>query len=186
MLCRRIAAVEIGAMVDGPSASELGLTLRLALAGLLAAVLGWQRYRAGRPAGVRTHALVAMAAGAFALAGAEGFAGAGPHDPTRIAAQVVTGIGFLGAGTIFRARDHVYGLTTAATLWFAAALGVLIAAGLVWTAVLATVLALFVLTVVDRIEKDPRYLRADPIEREGSGSGEAADGAAPDRPRRPG
>src|SRR5262245_9306616 len=142
-----------GRVVIGPTSGELELAVSIALAGLLAGVLGWQRFRAGRPAGARTHALVAMAAAAFTLAGAEGFTGAGPHDPTRIAAQVVTGIGFLGAGTIFRARDHVYGLTTAATLWFAAGLGVMIGARLAWTAALVTLLALIVLTLGDRIEK---------------------------------
>src|SRR5437588_9087510 len=100
-----------------PTTTDLTLTLQIALAGVLAAALGWQRHQAGRPAGARTHALVAMAAASFTLAGMYGFGppGAG-RDTTRIAAQVVSGIGFLGAGTIFRAEDHVYGLTTAATL----------------------------------------------------------------------
>ena len=77
----------------------------------------------------------------------------GTRDVRRIAAQVVSGIGFLGAGTIFRAEDTVLGLTTAASLWFAAALGVRIAGGLECTAIFATTLALIVLEIVGRIEK---------------------------------
>ncbi len=136
-----------------PTSTDLMITLQIALAGLLAGIIGWQRFQAGRPAGVRTHAFVAMASASFALAGVYGFASGGPHDVTRIAAQVVTGVGFLGAGTIFRSEDRVYGLTTAATLWFSAALGVLIAAGLTWIAIFSSVIALVALTFVARIEK---------------------------------
>lgn len=94
-----------------------------------------------------------MASAAFTLAGVYGFASGEPRDPTRIAAQVVTGIGFLGAGTIFRAEDRLVGLTTAAALWFSAALGVLVAAGMEWVAILSTVLGLVVLTVVGVAER---------------------------------
>jgi putative Mg2+ transporter-C (MgtC) family protein len=127
------------------SITDLVLTLQIALAGVLAGAIGWQRHLVGRPAGVRTHAFVAMAAASFSFAGVYGFNPTAPHDPTRAAAQVVSGIGFLGAGTIFRAEDHVYGLTTASTLWFAAVLGVLIAAGLTWIAIFSTALALITL-----------------------------------------
>ncbi len=128
------------------------MVLRILLGGALAGALGWERHRAGRPAGIRTHALVAMAATAFTLAGVTFTAGSA-HDPLRIAAQVVTGIGFIGAGTIFRSQDHVYGLTTAATLWFAAALGVLVGVNLGWVAIAATAIAAVVLVVVERVEK---------------------------------
>jgi len=112
------------------------MVLRLLLATVLAGALGWERHRAGRPAGIRTHALVAMAATAFTLAGVA-FTEGSARDPLRIAAQVVTGIGFIGAGTIFRSQDHVYGLTTAATLWVAIA---------------ATATAAILLIVVRRVE----------------------------------
>jgi putative Mg2+ transporter-C (MgtC) family protein len=135
-----------------PTAADVLFTLQIALSGALAGLIGWQRYRVGRPAGVRTHSLVAMAATAFSIAGSAGFGGGAPHDPARIAAQVVTGIGFLGAGTIFRERDRVYGLTTAATLWLAAGLGVLVAAGFAWIAIFTTALALVILTVVGIVE----------------------------------
>jgi putative Mg2+ transporter-C (MgtC) family protein len=136
-----------------PTTTDLLITFQIVLAGALAGVIGWQRHYVGRPAGLRTHALVAMASAAFTVAGVYGFGPTAGRDVTRIAAQVVTGIGFLGAGTIFRSRNRVTGLTTAATLWFAAGLGVLVGAGLVWVAIFGTAIALLVLTVVRRIER---------------------------------
>ena len=136
-----------------PSQADLAMAGQVLLAGLLAGAIGWQRHYVGRPAGLRTHALVAMAAACFALAGFRGFEGPGPHDPTRIAAQVASGVGFLGAGTIFRSRDRVLGLTTAATLWLAAALGVLVVAGLAWIAIFTTLAAFAVLTLARLVER---------------------------------
>ena len=135
-----------------PTSADLAQMIQITLAGVLAGAIGWQRHHVGRPAGLRTHALVSMAAALFTIAGISGFAQSPNHDEVRIAAQVVTGIGFLGAGTIFRTRDQVYGLTTAATLWLAAALGVAIAAGVIWVSIFATVLALVVLTVLKVFE----------------------------------
>lgn len=135
-----------------PTTTDLFIVLQIALAGVLAGGIGLQRHRVGRPAGVRTHALVAMAAAVFTLAGVYGFSASPLRDPTRIAAQVVTGIGFLGAGTIFRSQDNVVGLTTAATLWLAAGLGILIGAGLTWIAIITTGLTLVVLIVGGIIE----------------------------------
>jgi putative Mg2+ transporter-C (MgtC) family protein len=145
-----------------PSQADLAMAGQVLLAGLLAAAVGWQRHRVGRPAGLRTHALVAMAAACFALAGFRGFDGPGPHDPTRIAAQVASGIGFLGAGTILRSRDRVRGLTTAATLWLAAALGVLVVAGLAWIAVFTTLATLIVLIFARRFERPVAEERSPP------------------------
>ncbi|HLH22096.1 MAG TPA: MgtC/SapB family protein [Chloroflexota bacterium] len=148
------------ALLAGP---EVTLTLQIALAGVLASIIGWQRHHVGRPAGVRTHALVAMAAAMFTLAGIYGFGGpTGTRDPTRVAAQIVSGIGFIGAGTIFRSENTVYGLTTAATLWFAAAQGVLVGAGLEVVAALASGLALVVLVVAGAIER--RGERHEPVD----------------------
>ncbi|MEO5901488.1 MAG: MgtC/SapB family protein, partial [Ilumatobacteraceae bacterium] len=102
---------------------------RIALAAGLTAVVGLERELSRHPAGIRTHAIVGIGAALFTVAGAYGFS---PHDssPTRVAAQVVTGIGFLGAGTIIRQQDKVKGLTTAATLWLAAGIGISAGAGL--------------------------------------------------------
>lgn len=107
--------------------SWLDLTLRIAIAAGAAGLLGLERELRGHPAGVRTHTLVAVGAALFTIAGAYGF-GNLPHaasvDPARIAAQVASGVGFLGAGAILRQGLGVRGLTTAATLWLAAAIGV--------------------------------------------------------------
>jgi putative Mg2+ transporter-C (MgtC) family protein len=128
--------------------SSWDLIGRVALAGGITALLGLERELSRHPAGIRTHALVGIGAALFTIAGAYGF---GPnHDPspTRVAAQVVTGIGFLGAGTILRQRDKIKGLTTAATLWLAAGLGLSAGAGLVSLTVATFVMALLVLLAV--------------------------------------
>src|SRR5207247_1291845 len=102
-----------------------------------------------REAGLRTHLLVALGSALFTIAGAYGFHDflvSGGNivraDPTRIAAQIVTGIGFLGAGAIIRQGLSVRGLTTAATLWVVAAIGLTVGAGYCWAAVFTTVIAL--------------------------------------------
>ncbi|MFB9184637.1 MgtC/SapB family protein [Dactylosporangium sucinum] len=106
------------------------------LAILLGAVVGLERELGAQPAGLRTHMLVAGGASLFTIAGYE--VGV---DPTRIAAQVVTGIGFLGAGAILREGVNISGLTTAASLWVTAAIGVVTGLRLYWPAVAATAVA---------------------------------------------
>jgi len=121
---------------------------RLAMAGIIAALIGLERELTGHPAGVRTHALVGIGAALFTIAGAYGFDGTQTGgDMTRVAAQVVTGIGFLGAGTIIRNQDKVKGLTTAATLWLAAGIGIASGAGMVLLSVAALVITMLVLVV---------------------------------------
>jgi putative Mg2+ transporter-C (MgtC) family protein len=108
------------------------LIVRLAVSGVLGGAIGLEREVRNHPAGIRPHALVAVGAALFTLAGAYGFGDIhkGPNvDPARVAAQVVTGIGFIGAGCIIKHGMSVRGLTTAATLWLSAALGVVVAAG---------------------------------------------------------
>ncbi len=116
--------------------------LRLALAAALGAAVGLERELREREAGLRTHLLVALGSALFTIAGAYGF-----HtlrtDPTRVAAQIVTGIGFLGAGAIIRQGFIVRGLTTAATLWVVAAIGLAVGAGYYSGAVIATAVVLF-------------------------------------------
>lgn len=123
------------------------LILRLLLAAALGSVLGYEREARNKTAGLRTHTLVALGAAMFTIAGAFGLAGEGV-DPTRVAAQVVTGIGFIGAGTIVRSGLTVTGLTTAATLWMAAALGVASAVGLYEVAAAGGGVALFTLVLL--------------------------------------
>lgn len=102
--------------------------LRVFIAGVVAVLVGIERERGGKPAGARTYGLVAMGAALFTVVGIYGF---GEGDPgARIAAQIVTGIGFIGAGTILHMRRRVVGLTTAAGLWVSAAIGMAIGAGL--------------------------------------------------------
>ena len=96
--------------------------LRLLLASVLGGVVGWQRESADKPAGFRTHIIVCLGAALFTLVSAVGFFGSGA-DPARVASNIVVGIGFLGAGTIWRTGGSVQGLTTAASLWTVAAIG---------------------------------------------------------------
>ena len=97
-----------------------GMLVRLLVATVLGGIVGYEREREGKPAGVRTHAMVALGAALFTMVSTSGFREGG--DP-RVAAQIVSGIGFLGAGVILRDHAGVHGLTTAASLWVTAAIG---------------------------------------------------------------
>jgi len=122
------------------------IMLRLGLAGVLGAAIGAEREFRERQAGLRTHLVVSVGSALFTIVSAYGFAEFGDKvDPTRIAAQIVTGIGFLGAGAIIRQGLSVRGLTTAATLWLVAAIGMAAGAGYWQAAVIATVGALLTL-----------------------------------------
>jgi putative Mg2+ transporter-C (MgtC) family protein len=126
--------------------------VRLIVAVVLGGVLGYERERRGAPAGLRTHMLVALGAALFVLVPHQ--AGVSPADLTRVLQGVVSGIGFLGAGAILK-LDHernVQGLTTAASIWATAAIGIAAGLGRELTATLATVLALVILTVVRWLE----------------------------------
>jgi putative Mg2+ transporter-C (MgtC) family protein len=126
--------------------------LRLALAAVLGGVLGLERELREREAGLRTHLLVSVGSALFTLVSAYGFhefltsgASVVRADPARIAAQIVTGIGFLGAGAIIRQGLSIRGLTTAATLWVVAAIGLAAGAGYYSAAIIATAVALVAL-----------------------------------------
>src|SRR4051812_25287776 len=123
------------------------LALRLGAATLFGAMVGIERESNARGAGARTHALVALGAALFTAVGAYGFADArqAAVDPSRVAAQVAAGVGFIGAGAIIRNGTSVLGVTTAATVWLAASIGVAAAAGGYAAALLTTLLALAVL-----------------------------------------
>lgn len=125
---------------------QLVITLRLVIALFLGAVLGYERSQQQKPAGSRTHALVAVAAALFMVISLYGFSGAN-RDPARLAAQVVTGMGFIGAGTIWKEGSWIRGLTTASTLWLSSALGLAVGAGLYLPAVIACGLALLDLEI---------------------------------------
>ncbi len=133
--------------------------LRLAVAGLLGGAIGLERELDEKAAGLRTHILVASGSALFTLISAYGFSAfLGPgkvvsFDPSRIAAQIVTGIGFLGAGIIFRQGFTVRGLTTAASLWLVAAIGMAAGVGYWAGAVLATVVGIVSLRPLERLKE---------------------------------
>lgn len=128
----------------------LDLMSKIVLSAVLGAILGIERSRAGQSAGVRTNMMIAVASCLFTFLGADVFAteGAGPQDTARVAAQVVSGVGFLGAGTLLQTKNKIRGLTTAATIWLVAAIGMAVGAGLYWGAILVTVFAIIALIVL--------------------------------------
>jgi putative Mg2+ transporter-C (MgtC) family protein len=133
------------------------------LAFILGGVVGFERERVRRPAGLRTHMLVAAGSACFTVASIYGFEGLGTvRDPARLAAQIITGIGFLGAGTIFRTGATVRGLTTASSIWITAAIGIVAGLGMFWLAVFTTALTWFALFVLKTIE--PSRKQGSPAE----------------------
>jgi putative Mg2+ transporter-C (MgtC) family protein len=138
--------------VSVPTLSWQGALLRLVVAGALGGAVGFERELREREAGLRTHMLVSVGSALFTIVSAYGFSGfiesgssAIRTDPTRIAAQIVTGIGFLGAGAIIRMGLSVRGLTTAASLWVVAAIGLACGAGYYSAALITTGLVVFLL-----------------------------------------
>ncbi len=123
---------------------------KLLLAAFLGGIIGLERELRGKPAGLRTNMLIAMGSTLFTTISMQMAVNA---DPTRIAAQVVTGIGFIGAGVILREHGAVIGLTTAATIFVVAAVGVAVGAGLWWPSVFATVIVLITLLALVPIER---------------------------------
>jgi len=140
------------------------LILRLLLAALLGSAIGVERERIVWTAGLRTHMLVCVASCLLMIVSAFGFNDAvGPRvilDPSRVAAQVVSGIGFLGAGSIILRNEVVKGLTTAASLWAVAALGLAVGGGLYLAAIATTAIILFILAGIKPLEE--RFRRATP------------------------
>jgi putative Mg2+ transporter-C (MgtC) family protein len=124
---------------------------------VLCALIGVERHFQHKSAGVRTHALVGLGSAVFTVISVEGFIGLAEYqvtrDPSRISAQIVSGIGFLGAGVIFVNRDVVRGLTTAASIWLAAAIGMACGAGLLPLAMFATLLHFVAVLVVAPLAK---------------------------------
>lgn len=145
---------------------------RLALAALLGSFIGFERERLAWSAGLRTHMLVSVGSTLIMIVSAYGFAdlhtsGVG-LDPSRMAAQVVSGVGFLGAGAIMARGEVVRGLTTAASVWSVAGIGLAVGGGLYVPAVAATVIILIILAGVKPLERrfiGSRQLRADDFHR---------------------
>jgi putative Mg2+ transporter-C (MgtC) family protein len=138
-----------------PGSISVGeVLLRLAIVVVLCGAIGLERQSRDQIAGVRTHVIVGLGAGLFTLVSAFGFPefSRSGIDPTRIAAQVVSGIGFLGGGVILRQGVTVRGVTTAAALWISAAIGMATAAGFYAGAVATTVIALVALVALQRLK----------------------------------
>jgi putative Mg2+ transporter-C (MgtC) family protein len=119
------------------------MVLRLVIATVLGGLIGYERELAEKPAGLRTNLLVCLGAALFTVASIYGFGAEG--DPSRVAAGIVAGIGFLGAGTILRGDGAVHGITTAATIWAVAAIGLAVGAGLYLVAVVTACIMLVAL-----------------------------------------
>jgi len=137
---------------DLPDAAQVTrILLRLTLAALLGGLLGIEREQKGKAAGVRTHMLVAMGAALFVLLSQQ--SGMAHDDVSRVVQGIIAGIGFLGAGTILKGDDEekVKGLTTAAGIWLTAAIGVAAGMGRESTAVLSTVLALAIFSLIPQL-----------------------------------
>ncbi|HEX5757772.1 MAG TPA: MgtC/SapB family protein [Thermoanaerobaculia bacterium] len=160
------------------------IAIKIGLAALLAGLIGAEREWVGKWAGLRTHMLIAVGSALLThvsvLIGETYAQGSNAWDPGRIAAQIVSGIGFLGAGTIIQSRGTVHGLTTAAGLWLASALGIAVGAGFYGEAVVTTVALLVILIGMVPIERHflnpDRRRRSEDLPREtDAGKGEEAE-----------
>ncbi len=140
--------------------TNLIILFRIVLAIILSFIPGLERELTGKFAGLRTHILVCLGACVFTLISIYGFqmrTGVDvivQNDPARIAAQVITGIGFIGAGTVMRHGSNISGITTAATLWMCAAIGMCCGCGEYITAIMASAATLFVLILIRQLEKN--------------------------------
>jgi len=144
-------------------ALQLDLALRLLLSAVLGAGIGYEREIHDHPAGMRTHLLVSLGSAAFTVISIYGFTNTGipneaPTDPSRVAAQIVTGIGFLGAGAIIKYGTSVRGLTTAASLWVTAAVGMAVGAGWWLVAIITTAIVVFSLWPLNRVMRRIRSI----------------------------
>ena len=151
---QQISDTLVSEFSDLPDAAQVTrIVLRLVIAAALGGVLGYERERQGKAAGVRTHMLVALGAALFVLVPQQ--AGVSGADMTRVIQGVVAGIGFLGAGSIIKGNDEdtVKGLTTAAGIWLTAAIGIACGIGREATAVLSALLALAILSLVPHLGK---------------------------------
>lgn len=143
---------------------QIAFAVNLLWAGLLGLVIGLDRERKHFDAGVRTHMLVCAGSCLFTLLSVHAFESG---DRARVAAQIVSGIGFLGAGAILKQGANVQGLTTAASIWATAAVGMSVGTGAWFLALLATLFIWFVLAVIDRVKKaDKRRKRAQRTEQQ--------------------
>lgn len=174
-------ASEFSDIPDLEQATRIGC--RLLIASILGGLLGYERERRRKAAGLRTHMLVALGAALFVLVPVQ--AGMGGDDISRVIQGIVTGIGFLGAGTILKGSsiEDVKGLTTAAGIWLTAAIGIAVGMGHEATAVLSTLLALAIFVLMPRLERHAAlHARKRRKDNEGSRSRGPRDGGPPPPP----
>lgn len=150
---------------------EMTVVLRLLLAAFLGGLIGLERESENKAAGLKTHTLVALGSCLIMLTSIEIFENVGHGtlgDPARIAAQVVSGIGFLGAGTIMRSGFGIKGLTTAASLWIVAAIGLAVGLGSYFASIITTVIVFLILLFMpyfeNKVKSSPRKLKTIKIE----------------------
>ena len=145
----------------GPDVTLASAIFKLLLGLVLGASIGLERRRKGQIAGLRTFALISMGATLAMLISIyipQEYMGLKNGDPGRIAAQVISGVGFLGAGAIIQMKGSVRGLTTAAGIWMAACIGLAVGAGMFTVAIVATLLIIFILVNIERIEMRTNFL----------------------------
>ncbi|MBQ9556347.1 MAG: MgtC/SapB family protein [Muribaculaceae bacterium] len=147
--------------IISPDVNLAGSITKLVLSLVLGAVIGIERRRKGQIAGLRTFALISMGATLAMLISIyipQEYMGLKNGDPGRIAAQVVSGVGFLGAGAIIQMKGSVRGLTTAAGIWMTACIGLAVGAGMYLISIIATLLIIFILVNIERIELRHNFL----------------------------
>ncbi len=146
---------ELYQTINGVEVTTTSSIFKLIISLILGSVVGWERKRKGQIAGIRTFALISMGstlAMILSIYVPQEYLGLKNGDPGRIAAQVVTGIGFLGAGTIIQMKGSVRGLTTAAGIWIVAAIGMAVGVGMYAVSLVATILILVILLLLEQIE----------------------------------
>jgi len=147
--------------IVSPDVNLIGAITKLVLSLVLGAIIGIERRRKGQIAGLRTFALISMGATLAMLISIyipQEYLGLKNGDPGRIAAQVVSGVGFLGAGAIIQMKGSVRGLTTAAGIWMTACIGLAVGAGMYLISIIATLLIIFILVNIERIEQRHNFL----------------------------
>lgn len=147
--------------IISPDVNLIGAVTKLVLSLLLGATIGIERRRKGQIAGLRTFALISMGATLAMLISIyipQEYMGLKNGDPGRIAAQVVSGVGFLGAGAIIQMKGSVRGLTTAAGIWMTACIGLAVGSGMYLISIIATLLIIFILVNIERIEMQHNFM----------------------------
>jgi len=144
--------------------SDIEIIIRIVIIIILSGLIGLERERRQKPAGLRTNILVGLGSTVITLVALNvliSFNPSGTVDIGRIIGQIITGIGFLGAGAIIQARGAIHGLTTAATIWVVSAIGISVGIGYYYTAIIATLATLIVLFILGRVEQKQEIKEKD-------------------------